>query len=166
MCAAAVSHAEMTGGEMQWIAGENVSRPRSRATRQNDGIDPLAAIKSYLRANQRRSGRSAVRVVASSHVDFDIAKAMLGKMGFQRGERLVGFHVRHEAKIELGDGAVGKNRLAARTGVAANEAFDVDSGTRLQQFKRLLVIHVVNPVLDAKLFLGDVFFEAARGVGA
>src|SRR5438132_10127137 len=126
--AAAVSHAEMSGGEMQWIAGEHVSRPRSCAARQNDGINSLAAIKSHLRTNERSVGGSAVRVVAARHVDFDIAESVLRKMGFQRGERLVGFHVRHEAKIELGDGAVRKNRLPARSGVAADQAFDIHRG--------------------------------------
>src|SRR5207302_11067550 len=125
---AAVSHAEVTGGKMQGVAGEDVSRPRSRAARQNDGINSLAAIKSHLRTDERSVGGSAVRIVASSHVDFDIAESVLGKMGFQRGERLVGFHVRHEAKIELGDGAVRKNRLPARSGVAADQALDIHAG--------------------------------------
>src|SRR5437870_13344448 len=103
---------------MQGVAGEDVSRPRSRAARQNDGINSLAAIKRHLRTDERSVGGSAVRIVASSHVDFNIAKAMLGKMGFQRGDRLVSFHIRHEAKIEFGNSAVRKNRLAARAGVA------------------------------------------------
>src|SRR2546428_3279940 len=150
---------------MRGIAGEDASRPRSGAARQDDGITPLAAIKSHLRTNERSVGGSAVRIVAAGHVYFDIAESVLRRMSFQRGESFVGFHIRHETQIELGNGAMRKTRLAARAGVAANQPFDVHRGPRLQQFERLFVIHVMYPVLDAKLLLGDVFVEAARGFG-
>src|SRR5438270_5898717 len=127
----------MSGGEMQWIAGEHVSRPRSCAARQNDGINSLAAIKSHLRTNERSVGGSAVRIVAAGHVYFDIAESVLRKMSFQRGESFVGFHIRHETQIELGNGAMRKNRLAARAGVAAKQPFDVHRGPRQQVFERL-----------------------------
>src|SRR5246500_1055007 len=105
MRSAAVPHAEVACGEMQWIAGKNVSRPRSSAARQNDGVNSLATIKGNLRADERSISRCAVRIVAAGHVDFDIGEAMFSKMTFQRGESLVSFHIRHEAQIEFGDGA-------------------------------------------------------------
>ena len=165
MGSAAVSHAEVACGQMQGITGENVSRPRSRAARQDDGVNPLVAIKSHLRANERSVGGSAVRIVAAGHVYFDIAESVLRKMSFQRGESFIGFHVRHETQIELGNGAMRKNRLPAWAGVAADQPLDVHRGPRLKQFERLLVIHVVYPMLHAELFLGDVFVETARGFG-
>src|SRR5580765_4625679 len=42
MSAAAVAHSEVAGRHAQRVAGENISGPRSRAARQDYGIDPLA----------------------------------------------------------------------------------------------------------------------------
>src|SRR5437763_17196802 len=96
---------------MQGITGENVSRPRSRAARQDDGVNPLVAIKSHLRANERSVGGSAVRIVAAGHVYFDIAESVLRKMSFQRGESFIGFNVRQERHIEPGIAALRQQRL-------------------------------------------------------
>src|SRR5207245_9743092 len=104
---------------MQGITGENVSRPRSRAARQDDGVNPLVAIKSHLRANERSVGGSAVRIVAAGHVYFDIAESVLRKMRFERGESFIGFHVRHETQIVLGIVPMRKNRLTGCAGVVA-----------------------------------------------
>src|SRR5438128_12659105 len=111
---------------MQGITGENVSRPRSRAARQDDGVNPLVAIKSHLRANERSVGGSAVRIVAAGHVYFDIAESVLRKMSFRRGESVISFPVRHETQIEFDNSAVRKHRLAARPRVARDQAFDCD----------------------------------------
>src|SRR5438105_4673233 len=52
--AVSVTHTEMSGWQLQRVAGEDVSRPRSGAARQNDGIDSLAAIIRDLCSDQRR----------------------------------------------------------------------------------------------------------------
>src|SRR5207247_4739051 len=93
--AISVAHAEMTGGEVQRITGKDVSRPRSGTARQNDGINSLAAIISDLRADQRSVGGSAVWIVASGHVHFDVAKAAFCQVCFQRCESFVSFHIGH-----------------------------------------------------------------------
>src|SRR5438034_10901936 len=117
---------------MQGITGENVSRPRSRAARQDDGVNPLVAIKSHLRANERSVGGSAVRIVAAGHVYFDIAESVLRKMSFQRGASFIGFHVRHETQSELGNGAMRKNRLPAAAGVAADQPPNANRRPRMR----------------------------------
>src|SRR2546430_7215975 len=91
--AISVAHAEMTGGEVQRIAGKDVSRPRSGAARQNDGINSLAAIIGNLGADQRSVGGSAVWIVASGHVYFDVAEAAFCEMRLQRRESFVSFHI-------------------------------------------------------------------------
>ena len=163
--AVAVAHTEMAGGQVQRVAGKDVSGPRSGAARQDDGIDSLAAIVSDLGADQRGVGGGAVRVVASGHVHFDVAEAAFREVSLQGGESFVSFHVRHQAQIQFGDGAVRKNRFAARAGVAADQAFDIHRGPRLQQFERLLITDVVHPVIDAELLLGNVLIETPCRLG-
>ena len=86
-------------------------------------------------------------------------------MRLERGQRFVGFHVRHQAHIDLGHRAMRKNGFAARTGVAAHQAFNIHRRPRLQQLQRFLKTDVVHPVLDAVLLLGDFFIEAPGGFG-
>src|SRR2546423_644445 len=49
--AAAMSQAEVSGGQAQRVAGEDVSRPGAAEARQNDGINAGAVIDRSLRAN-------------------------------------------------------------------------------------------------------------------
>jgi hypothetical protein len=48
-----------------------------------------------------------------------------------------------------------KDGLAARTGVSADEPFDVDGRLRDEPFQRFDEAHVVHPSLDAELLLGN-----------
>ena len=71
-------------------------------------------------------------------------------MRFERRGRIGHLHVRHETHVDLGHRAMRQDGLAARTGVAADEAFDVHRRLRLEPLVRLLPGKIVDPVLHAE----------------
>src|SRR5215472_1919392 len=86
-------------------------------------------------------------------------------MRFEQSERFGGGHVGNEAQVELRDGFAGKNRFAARSSVAADEAFDIDRGAPNEQLEGFLEADIVNPVLNAEKLFGFGFVHTARGLG-
>src|SRR5437899_11916503 len=84
--AAAVAEAEVARGEAQGVAGEDVAGPGASETRKNDRIDAVLAIDGDRGLDDGGVGGRAGGVVAAGHVDFDVAEAALGEMGFERGE--------------------------------------------------------------------------------
>ena len=66
--AAAVAEAEVAGRQLQRLAGEDVARLRAGVARPEDRIDAAPPVDGELRADERRVGRGAVRVVAAGHV--------------------------------------------------------------------------------------------------
>ena len=84
MRAATVTKTEMPGGFVQWRAGKDITRPRTGAARQNDRIDPGIFQNRDLRFDQTTIQRSAVWVVAASHIHINVPEAVLRQMGFQR----------------------------------------------------------------------------------
>src|SRR5262249_42042654 len=132
MRAVAVSQAEVSGRQMQGIAREYVSGPRTSAARQNDGIDSILFVNRNLRLNDSRAEGRAVGIVPAGHVHFDVAEALLSQMRLERCESLARLHVGHQPQIEFGDGPMRKNGLAAGSGVAADQAFDVYRWPRLK----------------------------------
>src|SRR5258705_13857751 len=117
MRTAVLPQAKMSRRKVQRFAGEDVSRPRSGTARQNYRVNPLAAIERHLGADQRSICGSAVRVVATRHVYLDVAKAAFGQVRLECGQSFVGFHVRNQTQIELGDGTMRQNSFATRPGV-------------------------------------------------
>ncbi len=73
---------------------------------------------------------------------------MLGEVRLQLPHHLVLGHVGDEPQVELRLGAARKNRLAARSGVAADEPLDVDRRLADQSLDALLVILVIDPAAD------------------
>src|SRR5437879_1774786 len=99
MRAASVAEAKGTGGEVQRLAGENVTGPGARAARQNDRVDPALAIHSGFDADDFCVGGRAVGIVTAGHAHLDIAEALFRKVSFERGESFRGGHVRNEAQV-------------------------------------------------------------------
>src|SRR4029077_18519903 len=163
MGSAAVTESEVAGGEMQRFVRKYVTGPGTCAAREHDGVDVVSLVDSGLGTNELGVARSAVWVVSARHVHLDVAETMLGQMSLERGESFGGFHVGNEPHIDFGDSAVGKNGFAPGSGIAADQAFNIYGGARLQQFKRFLPAPIVEPVIDAHLFLGHGFVESLGG---
>ena len=72
-------------------------------------------------------------------------------MRLERGQRLSSRHVRHEPQVELGDRAMRKDGLSARTGIAPDQPLDVDGRPRRQPGERIAPGNVVRPVTDPEL---------------
>src|SRR5206468_12973211 len=147
---ASMAESKRARRQMQRVAGENVPGPRPRAARKNDRIDSAPAVHLGFDVDQRRVGARAVGVVTARHANFDVAETFFREVRLERGERLRGGHAWNETQVELRGGLSGENCLSARTGVTANEAFDVHGGPRHQEFQRFVPAYVVNPVLDSK----------------
>src|SRR5690349_4526735 len=163
--AVAVAETEMSGGQAKRIACEHVAGPGAGETRKNYWVDPILFVNGGGGANDGGVGGRGIGIVAAGHVDVDVAEAFFREMRFEKCERFGGGHVRNEAEVELGDGFAGKNGFAAGSGVAADEAFDIDRRTADEQFERFLEAHIVNPVLDAEEFFRFGFAHAVRGFG-
>ena len=93
----------------------------------------------------------------------DVGEAFLGKVCFEGGECFGSGHVGHQAHIDFCDGFAGEDGLATRASVSADETFNVDRGSRDEHLHRFFPTRVVNPAVDALLFLGFGFVEALRG---
>ena len=97
------------------------------------------------------------RVVSAAHVHFDIGKPVLRQMRFQLGERIGCRHVRHQAHVDFCHRLVRQHGLAAGTGVARDQSFDVDRRPGLQQHQGVDPILVVHPVLHTECLLHGAF---------
>src|SRR5579863_5767657 len=111
---------------MEWIAGKNVSRPRSCQPWQQYGINPYALVNRRLGVDEQRICRSARRIVSATHVDLDISKAMFRQMSLQGSQSSGSRHVRYQAQIELSYCFVRQNRFAAGSGIPSNQPLNVD----------------------------------------
>src|SRR5204862_6326155 len=122
MRTAAVAEAEVASGEAEGRIGGDISGIRAGNAWPEHRIDPSTLHRRNLRLNHRRARRCRRRIVAAADVDFDVAETALRQMRLQRGDRVVFLHVRNEAHVDLRYSAVGEDRFAARTGVAADES--------------------------------------------
>jgi hypothetical protein len=104
-------------------------------------------------------------VVAAGDVHFDVAEAAFGEVRFESGDGVVLLHVGDETHIDFGDGAMREDGLAARAGVAADEAFDVHGRLRFEALVGLLPREIADPMLHAEGFLRLRFAAARRGGG-
>src|SRR5438270_8444922 len=85
MRSAAVTETEVTGRQMQWLASENISRPRTCKPGKHDGINAGVLVHRLRRANDSRIRRRAGGIVSAGHVHLDIAETMVSQMCFQLG---------------------------------------------------------------------------------
>ena len=111
----------MTGGQVQRIAGKDVTGPGTRNRGSITGSTPLRRYTAECGSDNLRVRRRAGGIVAAAHVHVDVCEAMLGEMGFEGRQRFRGGHVGHEAHIDFGDGFAGEDGFAARSGVAADQ---------------------------------------------
>src|SRR5437870_4498478 len=160
--AAAVAPSEVARGEPQRITGEHIARPGAGIARQDDRVDPGAAVHRLLRPDDHGIGGRAGGIVAARHVDLDVPESPLRQVRLERGQGVGRRHVRHEPQVELGHGPVGEDGLATRTGVSTDQALDIDRGARHQQLQRLRPAHVAHPVLHAQQLLRGVLVETTR----
>ena len=96
------------------------------------GSRPELLIGRNLRLDELGVRRGLGGIVAAAHVDFDVAEAVLREMVLEQLQRAGGRHVGHEAHVDLGDGAMRQNGLAAGAGVSSDQAFDVDGGLAIR----------------------------------
>src|SRR2546425_6517814 len=125
MRSAAVAQAEMAGGQAQGCAGKHEARPGTGVAGPENGLDAMTAINRPLRLDKPCVSWRAGRVIAARHADFDISVTTLGQVPLQRGQGVLRSHVRDQPQIELCHGLVWKYGFAPRTGVTANQSFDV-----------------------------------------
>src|ERR1700758_2697257 len=136
----------MASRKAKRIARENVAGPGTGEPGKNHRVDAILFVDGRGRANDGRVRRRGGGIIAAGHVDVDVAETFFREMRFEQGEGFGSGHVWNEAKIELGNGFAGKNGLAARAGVAADESFDIDRGAGDEQLEGFLETDVVNPV--------------------
>ena len=85
-------------------------------------------------------------------------------MGFQRGVGSGSRHIGNEAEVEFSGGPVRKNGLAAGSGIAADQTFDVDGRLGDEKFEGFEEIDIVNPARDAHQLLRGPFILTSRGL--
>ena len=151
----------MSGGKIERFGSEDVSRPRASGSGPKHGIEAEFAVRGDLGLNELGVRGSLRGIVAAGHVDFDIAEAVFGKMVFEKRESAGGGHVRNQAHIDFGDGAVRENSLATGTGIARDQSFNVDGGLGLEKNEGVQPFGVLHPVFDTELFFHRGF--AANG---
>src|SRR5204862_5796436 len=89
-------------------------------------------------------------VVAAARIHFDVAETALREMRLEAGDRPVVGHVGYEPKIELRDGTMRHDGLAARAGISSDEAFDVDRRGEHEALERRAPRKVSRPALRAE----------------
>src|SRR5271165_5434918 len=87
MSARSMTKSKMSRREIQRRIREDVPRPRSGRARPQQGILAELFVRRHLRLDQLRVGRGLVRIVASAHVDLDIAEAVLGEVLLEQRQR-------------------------------------------------------------------------------
>src|ERR1035438_646033 len=80
MCAGPVPCSKMSGGKIERFGSEDESGPGARGSRPQHGIQTQLAVSRGLRLDELRVLRGLCRVVATTHIDLDVAKAVFGKM--------------------------------------------------------------------------------------
>src|SRR5208283_3640206 len=83
MRAGPVSQPEMSRRKAKRRGGEDVSRPGAGGAGPELGIQAELAVSRDLRLDELRILRSLRRIVASAHIDLDIAKAVFGEVILQ-----------------------------------------------------------------------------------
>src|SRR5216683_6348298 len=66
-------------------------------------------------------------------------------------------------KSSLAAARCGSIVLPAGPRVSGDESFDIHRGFAGQKFERLQPVHVVDPMFDAHLLLGDIFVQVLGG---
>src|SRR5215472_570363 len=128
--AAAMPKAEVPGSQLEWFSREDYSRPGTRIPRPQHWVNSVLFIGCDHRLYQRRVRRCLRGVIASTHVDLDVTKAMPGQMCCEQIESFLGRHVRNEAHVELRDSPMGEDCLAARAGISTDQTFNIDRWLR------------------------------------
>ncbi len=113
------------------------------------------ATPSFLYVAELAADQDAVfgnlgRIVAARDIRLDVGEAMLVEM---RAEFLLGLGARlvgDETEVELRDGAAGQHGLAAGTGIARDEPFDIDRRFLREADQRIVIGEIVDPVGDAE----------------
>src|SRR5271166_4923571 len=154
----------MSGGKSERFRREDVSRPGARRTRPKRGIKTKLPISRNLRLDEFRIRRGLRRIVSTAHVDLYVPKAAFGEMLFQKLQRTRSRHVRHEAHVDLGGGAMRQNGLAAGTGVSPDQTLDVDGGLGFEQHERVQPVCVMHPMLNSKLLFHGGFIAVSGGL--
>ena len=114
---------------------------------QRMGSSSARLVDGHRGADDGRVRGRAGRVVAAARVDLDVAEAALGEVRLEGGHGVVEGHVGHQAQVELGDGAVRQHGLAARPGVAGDQALDVHGGREQEALERGAPGLVVGPAV-------------------
>ena len=143
----------MTRGQLQGCIGEHVTGPGAGRTRPQLRIEPELAVGCKLRLDQRAARIGLRRVIAATHVDFDIGEPTLGEVRFQLGERVRGGHIGYQAHVDLRHRLVRQHGLAARTGISTDQSFDVYRRFGLEQHQRIDPARIVDPVLHTQHLL-------------
>src|SRR5689334_957923 len=120
-----MSQAKVASRKIEGRTGKYIARPGTSKAWHNDWINPRAFIYRMFGADQRGISRRGGWIITAGHVHFDVAKAVLRQMGFERSQRVRGGHVRHQPHIYLGNSAMRENGLSAGAGVAAHQAFNI-----------------------------------------
>src|ERR1035441_7483542 len=109
MCPGPVPHSKMSGGKIERFGSENVSRPGAGGSRPQHGIQTQLAVSRNLRLDELCILRGLCRIVAATHIDLYIAKAVFGKMLLKKRQCTHSRHVRHQPHVNLRDGAMRQN---------------------------------------------------------
>src|SRR5205823_629200 len=106
--AAAMAESEVAPGKPERLAGEDISRIGSGISRPKDRVEPAAFVDGELRLDHGCIRGCISRVIFPARLYLDVSKSMLGQMGLERLNCAGIGHVRHKAKVELGQRPVWK----------------------------------------------------------
>src|SRR5579862_1666339 len=123
-----MTETEVTRWKIERRTREHEAGPGSRTARPEFRIEPQFVVGGDLRADQSAVRIGLSRIVPTAHIDFDVAEAVLGEVCLQLLECVLGRHVRHQAHVDLGYGAMRQDGLAAWARIAADEPLDIDRG--------------------------------------
>src|ERR1035441_10562189 len=80
MGAGPVPCSKMSGGKIERFGSEDESGPGARGSRPQHRIQTQFAVSRGLRLDELRILRGLGWIVATTHIDLDVAKAVFGKM--------------------------------------------------------------------------------------